>query len=464
MKTLLAIREREYDWVRQAFPSIHPLLLPLCNKPFTEFLIDFAILAGSSEIRLLSDGPLGEVKEYCENGNRWGVQLSYATLHAEDSFQDLIDKNRKFCGDDRIMIISGFSFISYDKHQGYANIMSLMPAETCASCSSGSITIFGNTETPSTNRPVLPLTILPLDNVGSYYRISLETLENGSARYVLPGYGNEPGCAIGRNVVISKTAEIRKPVSIGNNVQILSGAVIGPSAVIGSNVIIDKESTVKSGIILDNTYIGEHLEVTGRIASGNMLTDPRSGASIAMEDPHLMTGIKAGGKSGTAGRKTVHAVAAAILISMQLFPFLLLFPLLKLQGSWSSGTTTCQGDSSGKSFSMPTSEITGTGLAVSLAAAISLDRLPMLLRVVTGQLAIIGSAPIIVSDRTTSFPAGNPGYRPAVFSYAEAEDWPVNGSDAAIVERFYAMHSTPVKDIGMTIKALLNKLYEKNAA
>jgi NDP-sugar pyrophosphorylase family protein len=464
MKTLLAIREREYEWVNQTFPSIHPLLLPICNKPFTEFLIDFAILAGSTEVRLLSDGPLAEVKEYCENGSRWGVQLSYATLQADDSLKDLLDKNRRFCGEDRIMIISGFCFINYDKQRGYASIMSQMPAGTCVSCPGGSIILAGNQETLSRNPPEIPLSLLPLDEIGSYFRISMETLENGSARYVLPGYGNEPECAIGRNVIISKTAEIIKPVSIGNNVQILSGAIIGPACIIGSNVIIDKESSVKKGVILDNTYIGEHLEVKGRIASGNMLIDPRSSASIAMEDPHLLSGIKAAGKSGTAGRKTVHAIAAAILITMQLIPFLLLFPLLKLQGRWCSGTTTCHADSSGKTFTLPTAEITGNSPAGSLAAAISLDRLPLLLRVIIGQLTIIGSSPIPASGETGDKPSAKSGYRPAVFSYAEAEDWPVNSSDAAIVERYYTIHSTPLNDIGLTMKALLNKLYEHNAA
>jgi NDP-sugar pyrophosphorylase family protein len=464
MKTILAIRESDYEWVYNAFPSIPPLLLPLCNKPFTEFLIDFAILAGSTEIRLLSDGPLGDVKDYCENGSRWGVQLTYASLHADDSLQDLLDKNRKFCGDDRIMIISGYSFVRYDKQQGYANIMSLMPAGTCASCPNGRIILTGNPGTPSQHLPELPLTLMPFDNVESYFRISMETLENGATRYVLPGYGNEPGCAIGRNVVISKSTEIRKPVSIGNNVQILSGTVIGPDAIIGSNVIIDKESTVKEGVILDNTYIGEHLEVNGRIASGNMLIDPGSGASITMEDPHLLSSIKLCARSGSIIRKTVHAITAAILVAMQLIPFVVLFPLLKLQGRWKSGTTTFLAGNSGKTVTLSSAKITGTGPFVSLASALSLDRIPLLLKVMTGQLAIIGSIPVVAVSNTGVRPNDNSGYRPAVFSYAEAEEWPVDGSDATIVERFYAVHSTPIKDIGLTIKALLNRLYENNEA
>jgi NDP-sugar pyrophosphorylase family protein len=465
MKTLFVIREQDYAWTQPAFPSMHPLLLPFCNKPFAEFLIDFAILAGSTEIRLVSDGALGEVEDYCENGSRWGVQISYANMQSEDTLQTLFDKNRRFCGNERIMIISGFCFIRYDKQHSYANLMSSMPEGVCLSCTGGSITLTGNPEAPAENGPEIPLSLLPVGDIASYYRLSMEALETGSSRYVLPGYGSEPGCAIGRNVVISKTTEIRRPVSIGNNVQLLSGTVIGPSAIIGSNVIVDSESTITSAVILDNTYIGEHLEINGRIASANMLIDPVSGASIALEDPHLMTGIRTGGVSGRFKRTTIHAFAAAMLLVLLFIPFLLLYPLMLLRGRWKNGTTTCHADAdSGKIIILPSVKILKTGPLTELAAALSLDRVPLLVRVLSGQLAIIGSMPVNASVEQGNLQSGNAGYRPAVFSYAEAEDWPVNGSDCAIVERFHIVHSTPLRDIGMTFKALLNRLHEKNAA
>ena len=464
MKTLFTIREQDYAWAQQAFPSTHPLLLPLCNKPFAEFLIDFAILAGSTEIRLCSDGPLGEVEKYCENGSRWGIQITYANIQSEDTPQAILDKNRRFCGNERIMVIAGFNFIHYDKQHSYANLMSSMPAGTCTSCSGGSITLTGNPEAPAQNGPEIPLSLIPIGDVASYYRLSMETLETGSSRYVLPGYGNEPGCAIGRNVIISKTTEIRKPVSIGNNVQLLSGTVIGPSAIIGSNVIIDTESTVTASVILDNTYIGEHLEISGRIASENLLVDPESGASIALEDTHFMTGIKTSGTSGSLKRTAIHALVATLLVVVLIIPFLLLYTILNIRGRWKKGTTTCHAGNSGKTISLPSVKILKTGLLTELAMALSLDRFPQLFMVLNGQLAIIGSTPFDVSAEIRELTAGNSGYRPAVFSYAEAEDWPVNGSDCAIVERFHIVHSTPFKDIGMTFKALFNRLHEKNAA
>jgi NDP-sugar pyrophosphorylase family protein len=442
MKTLIAIKEQQHSWVSDAFPNLHPLLLPLCNKPFIEYLIDFAILAGCREIRLLSDGTLSEIEEICQTGSRWGIELTYANLRPEDGEQELINKNRKFCADSRTMIISGYAFIDYDKRLDYRGLAHLPANGPIASCPAGSITLAGPPEPATADAtPVPNLNITPIDSIRSCFSITMQTLETGADRYVLPDYGSEPGCAIGRNVAIAKTVEIRKPVSIGNNVQLLPGTIIGPMAVIGSNIIIDKGSAISGSIIHDNTYIGEQLEIEGRVASGDTLIDPESGTSLTMEDPHLLAGIRGATNATTLLRKTIHALAAAILILLQALPIIILYPLLKLQGKWKNEPETQQ-----------------TGQAETLAAKLSLDRFPLLPKVLIGRLAIIGSAP-----RENCAANKNPGCRPAVFSYAEAEDWPVTGSDAAIVERYHAVHSTPLNDIGMTIKALINRPHNRNA-
>ncbi len=464
MKTILAIKEQEYAWALRAFPSLHPLLLPLCNKPFIEFLIDFAILAGSDSIRLLSDGKLGDVEKYCEDGSRWGIGMSYGSLQPDDSIRAMLDKNRRFCGDGRIMIINGFTFISYDKRQEYASGMESAPEGEYAACTGGSIIMTGvpeKTETPSTKAL---LSLIPLDGMASFFKVSMDTLETGAERYVLPGYGGEPGCAIGRNVVMSKSVEIRKPVSIGNNVQLLSGTVIGPSAIIGSNVIIDRNSSVVSSIVLDNTYIGEHLEVSSRIATGNLLNDPASGASIAMEDPHLLSGIGQGASLTSISRKLLHALAALILIALLCIPFLLLWPLLKMTGRWQSKPAFFVAVNRDKIMDLRTVELTPKGALGAIAASISLDRFPMLFRVLNGQLSLIGSAPVKADGDIRQLPHIDPAYRPAVVSYAEAEEWPASGSETAIVEHFHLSHSSPLSDIALTLKAFINRLQEKSTA
>jgi hypothetical protein len=247
-----------------------------------------------------------------------------------------------------------------------------------------------------------------------------------------------------------------------HNVQLLADTIIGPSAIIGNNVIIDRESSVESSIVLDNTYIGEHLEVNGRIASGNRLNDPRSGASIEMEDPHLLSSISKSAILSALPRKIVHALMALLFIALLAVPFLLLWPLLKLAGRWQSTRIDCLSESPGKTIRLGKVELETRKAPGVIATALSLDRYFWLFRVLVGQLALIGSTPLSADTGQPNHPSASLACRPAVFSYAEAEEWPANGGDAAIVERYHLAHSNPAADIGLAVKAFINRLQEKS--
>ncbi|NEX12773.1 nucleoside-diphosphate-sugar pyrophosphorylase [Prosthecochloris sp. ZM] len=460
MKTLIVIKEQNHAWVRNAFPGIHPLLLTLCNKPYIEYLIDFAILSRSEEIRIMSDGSLGEVEAYCMNGSRWGVELTYSNIRTTDDITTILQKNSRFCRDNRTMVINGFVFVDYDKESQYDSIINTMPDGVIASAENeGCLILRGQERNPdAAPAPSPPINLESIDSIESYYRISLDILKNKSSQFVLPGYGNEPECFIGRNVVISKSAEIEKPVSIGNNVQILSGTHIGPDAIVGSNVIIDKNSTVTESIVLDNTYIGEELDITGKTAFQNMLSDPGTQAVLSMEDPHLLRSTQNNGTLSALLRQITHAITALTIIILLMLPFLLIAPLLMVQGKWKKRLTDYHGAGDKKVISIATGTIPNQGVTGKLASIFSLNRYPLLFRVIKGDLSLIGNLPAAVSDNSSAPDQDNMThyYRPAVFSYAEAENWPVIGSDAAIVERYYMVHSNPLKDIGMTMKALIN--------
>ena len=458
MKTLIIVKERDYEWLRPIFSGIHPLLVPICNKPFIEFLIDFAILAGSDALRLVSDGPLSNVEEYCESGSRWGIAISYGSFLSSDDTRLIMEKNHRYCSGERVLSMSGFVFINYDKQHNYATLLADHPDGEILTCKNGSLSLTGAPgESPKVAETTLPLSLIELDSLDVYYRLSMEILGFGESPYVIPGYSNEAFCHIGRNVVISKSAEIRKPVIIGNNVQIMTDSIIGPQAVIGNNVIIDRSSSVSDSIVLEHTYIGEQLEVQNRIAAGNILIEPESGISITMDDPHLLTGIKSSSSTEAFFKSFVHRILSLLIIALLLIPFLLLSPILKFQGAWKKRTNSYYTNETGKTQKLTTTTIERKGALSSIAAALSLDRFSLLFSVLSGKLAIIGSFPIEAKpDTLVTLHEMGVWYKAAVFSYAEAEEWPVSGGDKAIVERYFAVHGTPLLDIVMTIKAFFN--------
>ncbi|NTU97146.1 MAG: NDP-sugar synthase [Chlorobiaceae bacterium] len=461
MKTLIVIREKDYGWMSSFFPGVHPLVVPICNKPFIEFLLDFAILAGSTAVRIVSDGSLNSVEAYCETGDRWGIELGYGSIRQNDSDETVMEKNRLFCSEDRVLVINGFIFIRYADKAGLKSFFAETSSGSLSRCSSGSIELTGIPEDVSAAPGTLPFSLTDLHSIDSYYRLNAEILTDYPSPYVLPGYSNEPDCHMGRNVVISKGAEVIKPVVIGNNVQIMKGAIVGPSAVIGSNVIVDRESTVSRSIVLDNTYIGEQLDIVGRIASGNTLVDPETAFLVSMEDPHLLAGMnKAARRQGLVLiRYLAHAAIALLLILLLILPYLFFRILLSVTAKWQTRAVTFYGANEGKSFTSALPSISCGGTTCSLFTRLSLDRFPMFFHVLAGKIGVIGSFPLEVKESGHGETEIFSGYRPAVFSYAEAEDWPADAGESAIVERYYAVHGTPAQDIVLTVKAFLNRMH-----
>jgi NDP-sugar pyrophosphorylase family protein len=444
------------------FPSRHPLLIPLCNKPFIEFLIDFSILAGSNGIRIVSDEVISDVEHYCENGSRWGIAISYANMLSSDNVQKVIEKNSRFCSDERVMVINSLLFIHYNQAINYTSLFDSLPSGEVLACTNGDLSIIGPSSETENITSSTPLSLSILDSIGQYYELATEILYHRLTHYVLPGYNNEADCYIGKNVIIQKSANIIKPVIIGNNVQILSGSVIGPGAIIGSNVIVDRDSSVSKSIIMDNTFIGEQLEVNHKIAAGNLLVDPVNGYSLVMEDPHLLSGISQHGVSGSLIKRLVHGFIASILICMLLLPYLILKPLLDAQGFWKTTKMIYHSAKPGKNVTLSLSTIRKKGLSGSIAVFLSLDRFNWLFSVLSGHLAIIGSRPVPATQENTSVSNHAVHYMPGVFSYAEAEDWPQNDIESDIVDQYYAMHSNVLKDISMTQKALFNRIYHED--
>ncbi|MEI8185360.1 MAG: NDP-sugar synthase [Chlorobiaceae bacterium] len=463
MKTIIITKGIEYRWLRDIFPGRHPLLVTLCNKPFIEFLIDFCILAGSTGIRIISDEVMSDLEKHCENGSRWGVEISYANLLPTDNVQKAIEKNSRFCSNERVMVINGLLFIHYDKRSDYRSFFASLPVGEVLECSNGNISLTGAASGAEHQEGAPPLSLPVVDGIDKYYRLAAGILHERLTHYVLPGYNNEPDCFIGRNVVLQKGVSVIKPVIIGNNVQILAGSIIGPGAIIGSNVIIDRESRVSESIVMDNTFIGEQLDVDRKIAEGSLLIDPESGCSLTMEDPHLLSGIKQPATTGSALQWLAHRMAAAWMIMILLVPYLVIKPFLEWSGLWKTKKIVYHSVIPGENVSLTFTSIEKKSVLGAIALFLSLDRFTWLFKVLNGHFALIGCRPVR-TDQTIQAANNNLGlYRPGVFSYSEAEKWPENDIESDIVDHYYAVHSNFIKDISMTQKALFNRINQENS-
>ncbi len=98
-----------------------------------------------------------------------------------------------------------------------------------------------------------------------------------------------PGIHVSPNHLIHPTAKITPPVTIGENCRIGREVELGPNVMIGNNVIIEDEATLRDSVALDNTYIGRLVKLEEKIAHQSRLIDAKTGVSVDVTDPFLLT-------------------------------------------------------------------------------------------------------------------------------------------------------------------------------
>ncbi len=458
MKTLLIVKEKEFSWLGSTFQNCHPLATQICKKPLLEYFIDFSILCGINDIRLATDAPTEELVDQFGQGSRWGISLDYSPVRETDELDEIIQKNSLYCKDSRLLVVKGFCFLHYDKNIDYKYFMHNVEPGELSSCETGSVRVMDDLSqsgtVPASDSPTLSLS--PVSNVGDIHRLSMEILMDHSDQYVLPGYNNEDHIYIGHNVTIAKKAKIIPPVMIGNHVQIYGETVVGPGAIIGSDVIIDAHSSVQDSVIFDKTYVGEHLELKNKLLGGNLIVDPDTGTQVHLEDPHLLSQVKSSKKSLPLIHRIFHQITALLAVIIMALPYAAFALILKLQKRWLNEKETVFINSSGRTVELVRVTIKDDGLVGRIARSLSLERFPVLIRVMQGKLALIGSRALPADEENRKVLDEYQAYRPAAFSYAEAESWPAEDSDWEIVERFHLARRSLLRDYLMALKAVLN--------
>jgi lipopolysaccharide/colanic/teichoic acid biosynthesis glycosyltransferase len=136
------------------------------------------------------------------------------------------------------------------------------------------------------------------------------------------------GLWTGKNVRIHPSAKIMPLVTIGSNSWVGREAELGPNAIIGSNVVIDQGVTIKNSIVLDGTYVGKLVYLDHRLVQQDLLVDPYSDTHIQVNDPVLL------GRTNpsfiTSGFKRALEFSLALLFLLLSLPVLLSVGILLL--------------------------------------------------------------------------------------------------------------------------------------
>jgi hypothetical protein len=460
MKALIIIREKDCDWLRKISPAAHPAMFPVCNKPILEYLVDFAILHGCKGIRVVLDEPEKDIETYFEQGQRWGIAMSYGNFREHETIDQILDKNSRFCEGEPVLILDGFFFIHYDKEQKYGDLPENVESSLIVSCATGSVVFTGNRFEPGNFTAAadrVNFALSPLESLDDIHHITLQVVAAEQHHYVLPGYGANKGIILGRNVEIGRDVIINEPAAIGNNVRLLGDAVIGPFAVIGNNVIVDQGTHIEESVILDDSYLGRDLTFRQKVVKGNRIFSCRDREDLVIEDGFLVSSMQ--GKRGLPLPYTLaNGFIAFTLLALLGVPCLLLTVLAKLQNDWQWQEVKYYRNNSGETISVKKWVGNRNTLTSTLLSAFLLDRFPLLFMAMRGRIRLVGNSLLEVSRENELLLEDFQEYQPGVFGYSEAEHVLPESLEANITERFFAAHRSFSQDCRMLLRILCTNL------
>ncbi|MGL1933091.1 MAG: NDP-sugar synthase [Desulfotalea sp.] len=459
MKALIIIREKHSSWLREFFPAIHPAMIPICNKPLLEYQVDFVLLCGCNDVRIIVDEASSAIDDYFRKGDRWGANITSNISKHDDSIDMIIEKNSTYCADTPLLIMDGLFFVHYDKSDNFQQLS--LPTENglLNSCSSGSILFAANTRclhNISASSREHDFALSPLTCLDDVFQINMQILQAEQNHYVLPGYGVEQGILLGQNVVIGKDTEVIPPVIIGDNVRLLEKSVIGPDVSVGSNVIVDNGTKIERSIICQGSYIGRDLSVCNKIISGKRIISPADGEILDISDDFLFSSMDIQTKS--IFRRLLNSFLACLLFVLQLLPYLLLSTLRKFQGSWQVDKQNVLLSVDGETLIIPVLINNRLSIADKLFATFALDKFPLLGLVINGKMQLVGNRPMTNTPAHQKLLADFPDYLPGVFAYSEGEDIELGGIDEEIAERYHAANRGFRHDSGLFMKILFSNI------
>tara|TARA_B100000953_G_scaffold5008_1_gene4468 strand:+ start:957 stop:2024 length:1068 start_codon:yes stop_codon:yes gene_type:complete len=306
-------------------------LLPIANKPMSEYCMESIRETGITDIAIIIGG-LGsnKVKEYYGDGKKFGVNITYVEqdepkgiAHAIYLCKDFVNNEKflVFLGDNIIQRpISGF--IENFKESNFDATLLLCKVDNPSSFGIAQvenkkiIKITEKPKNPSSNLAVTGIYLLTpkiftiIENLKPSWRNELEITDaldillnqndnlsfeiitdywkdtgtpediihaNGEIIRNMPEYfyGKKSETTkisgkvlTGKNSVIAENTIITGPVIIGENCKINSGVIIGPNTSIGNNSIINR-GNIENSIIMENCEIDSTAKIRNSIISNN---------------------------------------------------------------------------------------------------------------------------------------------------------------------------------------------------
>ena len=299
-------------------------LLPLANKPMSQFCLEAISATGITAIAIIVGGVgSNKVREYYGTGEKFGVKITYIEQDEPRGIAHAIRLCKEFVNGEKFLVFLGDNIIQKSIKNSVENFKNSNYDATVLLCEVNNPSRFGIADVENekilkiTEKPKNPVSNLAvtgiylltpiifeiIDNLKPSWRNELEITDaldsllkqNDNISFErITDYWKDTGTPediihangeiikkmiehsvpkirnyiTGNNTIIESDVKIQELVVIGENCHISSGSSIGPNVSIGDNTTISV-SSIKNSIIMKNCKINSTAEIKNSIIANN---------------------------------------------------------------------------------------------------------------------------------------------------------------------------------------------------
>ncbi len=438
-------------------------LLPVANRSLLDYWLETCAELGIDHIQIILGEGAEQVEEFAGNGSRWGVKIQYGFARVGEQPLDYL-KVTSDRWSNGLLFIGGAFFLRRRQAYTPAGFKSL---DACIHTSKDrTLFLFGKNGAEvedllggrmESGRGLEQVHIHPyaIDDIPAYFELNMKMVAGEFSRYVTAGFSEADGSSVGYNVMTPPSAHLRPPLIIGNDCRFGAMTTVGSKVVVADHVIVDSYTTLSNCLILQDTYIGRNLEIDNKIVSGNRLVSALDGTAIEIDDSWVVARNRPSMRTEDLVRYTILWFMALGVAVVQVVPFCLLYPLVRLAriGKY---TREVFHDPRTGFVKLPVFQKLKNRKSVvyRLFRAGALDRFPRLLLALRGRLFVCGQPPMRHPEDDEIIKQ-LPRYYPAVFSYADYS----RDSDRLSDSLWYAHIRSLFEDAKILIKSLMYRFF-----
>ncbi len=280
------------------------LLLPICGRTVIDHLLESLTPLDINQVTLLTHEHSAKVRKFIGLGERWGLNIKLVTTLGNTTIEDVLTRYDIGKDNDCLLLNAQYfrsgdldAVVSRFQSEPGQFITGSYQDEACGlSYYCKNAESYGkNQENRSTdlveNERNIDLSLEYCQNLCTlehYQQANFWVAENNPKYVLTRGKQKYPNVIAGPGCVISEQNLETGKLFTGVGCQIHSEARCNGIVILGNNVIVDRHTSIKNSLILDETYIGEHLKIENSIIWRNTLINVDKDSYFTLEDDRLI--------------------------------------------------------------------------------------------------------------------------------------------------------------------------------